>query len=331
MSFYFVYAGDDCTGYGYAGRKIAEALVLLGTGCVARDVTGVDEKSTTMHVSEPVVFFHLPESWPAVESGRRFVGFTMFEGRGLPAERVALVNELADVCLVPSAWCAEAFEECGVTVPVLVAPLGVDASDFPLLDRSGRDGGVYRFYWNGEFAPRKGWDLVYLSFWGAFRGDAGVELILHFRDGVPAGHSFSDANVRAIGGYKPRSVLLGLMHEADCFVYPARGEGWGLPPREAASTGLPVIATDYSGLAEDIESWALPLRVERETEVRFMGFMDDPMLYAEPDLDHLTELMLWCYNNRKDASNFGREAGRWLAGHGSWEVTAREIVRAIES
>ena len=82
---------------------------------------------------------------------------------------------------------------------------------------------------------------------------------------------------------------------ADAMCWPSRGEGWGMPPREFAMTGKPVIATRWSGLEDGIDHWALPightmepsrLLVDKQT-----GQMDDDCLWALPDLDDLVDQM----------------------------------------
>ena len=46
-----------------------------------------------------------------------------------------------------------------------------------------------------------------------------------------------------------RAGLRQLYRDADSFVLPTRGEGWGLPIVEAMAMGLPTIATNFSGHA----------------------------------------------------------------------------------
>lgn len=93
--------------------------------------------------------------------------------------------------------------------------------------------------------------------------------------------------------------------------------------------GLPVIATNHGGLAEDIEHWALPLRVARWSEARF-GFWDEDLgEWAEPDVAHLVELMRWCYEHRNEAAAFGLAAAGWLREHATWEETARQVAAVV--
>jgi len=327
MNLSFAYMGRDFEGYGYAGRKLATALQDL-YGVRALDLSAASPPDGGWKFDGRVVFFYLPE-WYEYVKADSLVGFTMFEGDRLPRIRVGLVNDGVDACLVPSEWCRVGFFNSGVTVPLGVVPLGVDPADFPLVNRRGRTG-TYRFLWNGTDDLRKGWDLAYQSFWKAFRGSSDVELILHFRDRLPDGCHFSDANVRQVVGILPRAEYVALLEEADCFVFPSRGEGWGLPPREAAATGLPVLATNYSGLAVDIDEWAQPIGVCKTRKMVYQGFGDRDIGWAEPCHRDLSELMLSCYTSREGAYLEGEAASRWLANHGTWEHAASRLMDAIE-
>ncbi len=53
-----------------------------------------------------------------------------------------------------------------------------------------------------------------------------------------------------IGGGVPETTLSAIYNAIDIFTLPTRGEGFGLPILEAMSSGLPVVATDYSAHPE---------------------------------------------------------------------------------
>ena len=147
--------------------------------------------------------------------------------------------------------------------------MGGNGENYPLITRP-RDGTEpYTFFWSGTGDLRKGWDIVYQAFFKAgFGGRKDVRLILHFRN-MPRGiKNCNDSNVVIYKGQINLAGVLKIMAQSDCYVYPSRGEGWGLTPREAASTGLPVITTNYGGMAEGIDYWAMPIKVGKHHQSR---------------------------------------------------------------
>lgn len=95
--------------------------------------------------------------------------------------------------------------------------------------------------------------------------------------------------------------------------------------------GLPVIATDWGGLAEEIEHWALPLRVGGMSRAEYgWGEWGDIGEWAEPDAGHLVELMRWCYEHQDEAAARGRQAAAWLCEHAGWERTVRAICSLVD-
>lgn len=327
----------DRDGYGYAGLRILDALTASGADVEGVDlvVEGDDEQGLgapgrRWQVDGDAVIMTVPAWWGDVDC-RRFVGHTMFEATRLPEGWAAAMNRHADEIVVPCEWCESVFRANGVTRPIHVARWGIDPGDYWPLERYRRQAAPYRFLWSGTPDRRKGWDLVYRAFWAAFQGADDVHLTLHFRHRPRGVVGSRDRNVDVVVGLFGRAELRQMLQRADCYVFPSRGEGWGSPPREAAATGLPVIATDFGGLAVEIEQWALPLRVER-LEVAEYGYWDAGTIgeWAEPDFDHLVELMRWCYEHQVEAAGGGARAATWLAENATWERTARAIRRVVE-
>src|SRR6185437_7176382 len=95
-------------------------------------------------------------------------------------------------------------------------------------------------------------------------------------------------------GVLAASEMPRLYASADCFVLPSRGEGWGRPYMEAASTQLAVLATRWSGPMDflhdrnsfliDIEG-VVPAPRHSDREI-YIGHG-----WAEPSADHLAALM----------------------------------------
>jgi len=333
----FTFAGFHLPrdGYGYATLKIGSALraldksvTLVDLGLPQLGIGGLPEQCWVTNA--PTVALCTPDWLPRIKTGGcPLLAYTMFEATRLPAGWVEKLNRYADRVLVPCAWCAEVFADNGVTRPIDVVKWGVDPVDYPLLDRTRTVEGLpYTFLWSGTPDRRKGWDLVYQAFSRAFEEREDVRLMLHFRK-LPAGLTgVRDVNVSLVVGLLGRPALRQLLQCADCFVFPSRGEGWGLPPREAAATGLPVIATQAHGLAED--QWAIPLGARGMSRAEY-GPWEDIGEWFEPDGEQLVAEMLRVCDDRETAAQFGARTAAWMHVHATWERTARGILEIMDA
>lgn len=318
----FLAAMQPNDGYGIAAGHIAHHLRLL-----APDVRIIDfsreQVGGPWKIKGSVVAMFNPFWLPYLEADQVIL-YTMFEGTQLPEGWAASINMRVDECIVPCRWCADVFAANGVRTPIRVVKLGVDTSDYPLMDRRDHDA-PYTFLWTGTPDYRKGWDIAYQAFFAAFGWREDVRLIIHMRQPMPFPMKFRDPNVEPLVGQLSQSEWLALLRRADCFVFPSRGEGWGLPPREAAATGLPVLVTRWSGTAEDVDRWGIPIEVGNFAPAQF-GFYDGVGQWAEPDQVQLAECMKWCVEHTQEAADIGRDAAAWLAHHATWRATAHELM-----
>jgi glycosyltransferase involved in cell wall biosynthesis len=320
-------------GYGYSTIKLAQAFERMGARPGGQEVRVVDMREDAdvgrWEVEGDAIAFCNPMWLDGIRCSGRLAAVTMFEATRLPSGWVERLNAV-DRIVTPSAWCQGVFERNGVTTPIMVVGLGVDPEDYPLLDRSDHDGRPYTFLWSGTPDRRKGWDVAYRAFWRAFAGSDAARLVMHFR-GMPRGVTgFSDANVEVVEGSLTLEEVRGLLQRADCYVFPSRGEGWGLPPREAAATGLPVIATDHGGLAEEIDRWALRLPVRGYSRADFGFWEEDLGEWAEPHLEMLVAWLRVCRECPAAAAERGRRAAAWLREHATWEQTATQLLEALD-
>ena len=117
--------------------------------------------------------------------------------------------------------------------------------------------------------------------------------------------------VRLIEGYVLRHEVTSLIAASDAYVSLHRSEGFGLTMAEAMSAGRIVIATGYSGNMEFMRpdnSFLVRHRLVEATEDH--GPYRKGTEWAEPDVDHATELMRWVFEHRSAAARVaatGRE------------------------
>ena len=176
--------------------------------------------------------------------------------------------------------------------------------------------------------------MLLRSYFAAFDGQSDVTLVLKtfpnphnqvagLLADLRSGHA-DPPDVRWIDRDLDDGEIEGLYGLADCYVHPARGEGFGLPVAEAMAAGIPVITVAYSGLADFVSeetAVTIPYRLEpAETHLSIAG-----SVWAEPDGDQLTIEMqrMVADPGRGDLLERVDRARRLIATEYSWDASVR--------
>jgi glycosyltransferase involved in cell wall biosynthesis len=279
------------------------------------------------------------------------IGRTMFESDALPPAWAAGCNAL-DALWVPSQFNIESFRRAGVTVPMAVVPGGVDSAQYTPHGAArivpGASGTVFLSVF--EWRRRKGWDALLRAWAAAFTASDDVSLVL--RTYVPGfssspeaiiwlehtidtflrescGRSRSEvAPIVLIPELVPESEMPALYRSAHAYVSPTRGEGWGRPLMEAMASGLPVIATRWSGHLEYMnDDNSLLIDVDglvSATDPDALVYRDTQ--WAEPNVDHLVAHLRAVHHDRAHARAIGERARHDMAANWTWERAAEVIV-----
>jgi len=256
-----------------------------------------------------------------VAAGPR-VAVTNWESTIPPEGWVAALNGMAAVS-VASTFVRDVLVAAGVTVPVRVHPLGISETYHVVERPAGRR--PFTFLCLGDRNYRKGWRQALLAFVRAFDHDPAYRLIIkarakNFRFDVLT------PNVEVLREDLSEHQMQALFARVDAFVFPTHGEGFGLPPREAAATGLPVIATDWSGTADDLRAWGYPLRYSLGPAWHEKGFAGKCGDWAEPDVDHLVELMRYVASGSPYVAGMAQHAARRIHKLYNWRRFARQVL-----
>jgi glycosyltransferase involved in cell wall biosynthesis len=244
---------------------------------------------------------------PMLQYGPR-IAITMFESTDLPPGWADALNH-CDRVVVPSTFLVDVFRQAGVTRPIHVIPLGVSAN-FHYVQRSATRT-PYTFLTIGDRGKRKGWHLAGFAFQKVFGDDPSVQLLIKTRPGALP-FTISNPNIHMVADEMSDKRLALLYATADCMVVPTLGEGFGLPPREFAATGGPVIATDFSGTADNLTDWGMPLGYslvkawEGDTRLEHIGY------WAEPDVEELGHLMRYMVQHRSWSLERGARAAQFI-------------------
>jgi glycosyltransferase involved in cell wall biosynthesis len=318
-------------GYGRYGLSQIKALARAGVDVypdhiMALEAPGWMQQLKGLDFSRLSVALMPPHELKALPA-RQWLS-TMYEGTGLPDDWGAHINQKAERVIVPSEFLVDVFRSHGVhrRIPIDVVPGGVDVDEFPVLDRPVPTHRPYTFMAFGDRGSRKGSDLVNQAFYRAFGDNKDVRLIIKtLAFGLPD-LCTAKGDPRISVWRDTTKSLADVFAMTDCFVFPSRGEGWGLPPREAACMGVPVIATRWGGLENGIDNWAIPLNDVKLTNSNLRGRGQ----WAQPSVDEIVDRMLWCYNNREDARQKGLAAAAWLREHQTWDQSARALMKLLE-
>jgi glycosyltransferase involved in cell wall biosynthesis len=259
----------------------------------------------------------------------RVAMYTMWESTAVPQEQVNEINRSAALLCVPCRQNLESYRDSGVTVPIKVLHHGVDHSQFPYQDRPWRQ--TFTFGSFGDFSARKGIDVLIRAFQDEFRPGEHVRLILKSNVKPPA-YVITDPRVTIYSAFLDPPGLVKFLQGLDAFVLPSRGEGFGLCALEAMSTGLPVIATNWSGPAEYMDrDYSFPLKYRlvdaggtESKSVRHFG------QWAEPDYEHLRFLLRRLYDNPAEAAQKGRNAAKRVREYWTWDRVAAELIQNLD-
>jgi glycosyltransferase involved in cell wall biosynthesis len=262
----------------------------------------------------------------------RLVVYNMWASTHIPPEIVDTINDTASLCCVPCRQNVEIFRNAGVRIPIRVLPHGVDSERFPLLDRPRAATDPVVFGTISDFSYRKGIDVLVRAVRAEFAPHEPVRLILKSSTNNPVADA-DDPRIEHLQGLVSQPDLLPLLARMDAFVLPSRGEGFGLTGLEAMATGLPLIATNWSGPADYLDpADSLPLDYRLVDApgpvgpyVRFDG------LWAEPDEAHLRRLLRWVYAHRDEAAAMGQRAAARVRRDWTWDRVARLLCDDLDA
>lgn len=290
---------------------------------------GIDWNALTISCLPPYYLQKVP--------GRHWL-LSMVEGSVVPPEWVKTINSSGvERVIVPCQHNADAFVSSGVDVPVHVVLGGTDPNEFPkweTLKRNVPDYRPYTFLALADRGFRKGWQEVFYAFYAAFggktEGNKNVRLIVKYR---PSRKPLVMDFIRNAVGADERIIfqstdpldMYDVYAQADCVALPSRSEGWGMPHREAAMMGIPVITQAYSGMDDGhTKEWSL---VVDEGRMATISSEHKPSMgeWRIVDKDALAQVMKWCYHSPETAAADGARFARWLRNNQTWEHTAEDM------
>lgn len=273
------------------------------------------------------MLFHNPYSLVSMESDYRIL-YTMFESDKLPDDWKEYL-EMADLILVPSRWCQKVFKDFGFDARVV--PLGYNDRQYEYVERKPKvdSHGVFTFLHYNSFNLRKGFREVFKAFTEEFQRDEPVRLIMKTTlDRIPIPILKSEyPNIDVIFGKVDEFELRDILEQSDCFVYPSRGEGFGITPLEAMATGMPAIVPNAHGITEYFNpDYMYEVKVAEKCPAIYSRYKDqDVGEMVICDVDHLKSQMRYVYEHQQEAIEKGKATASYVK---SW--TARQTAQRLK-
>lgn len=289
---------------------------------------GIDWSRMTVACLPPTYLYPMP--------GRTWL-ITMTEGSELPEKWAEWINASGvERVFVPCALNADTFRRGGVMAPVSVLPGGTDPLEFPVIPaRQRRE--RYTFLALADRGSRKGWGEVWAAFYKAFgrpQDTPDVRLLIKSRKGTNdileliAKAENPDPRVRIV--MEDIDDVAQIYAQADVFAIPSRSEGYGMPHREAAMMGVPVLTQRYAGMDDGYtDRWAIVVEGGRMEDIpkHFESISGEWMV---ADVNALAAAMRRCYEQPLETAEFGRRAASWLRANQTWDHAARRLVRRLQ-
>ena len=336
-------------GYALHSRKMMLALHFAGVRLAYRNAYGEVDEEVSHHLIADImkrrvdsnvtqVAYSQADAFPRVQ-GRRRIGWTMLEVTGLPRDWVDGCNSMDEIW-VPASFNVETFRNSGVRVPIRVMPLGVDVDYFHPGIKGFRPSERFTFLSVFEWGERKAPEVLLRAFAEEFKESEDVMLLLSVFNRDPAIDVEREIAKLGLPDCPPIAVMVNpefadyqmgsLYRSADCFVLPTRGEGFGMPVLEAMASGLPTIATNWSGPADFLhEGVGYPLQtrglVAAEARCPYYTGFD----WADPDTDHLRHQMRHVFEHQDEARARGLAAADEVQARHTWEHAAARVKQRL--
>ena len=301
-------------GYATASESTVLALVkedfdLYLLSCWFSALKGLDERTIALlHRGVPEdVFLKVglcmatPGEFRKLPTSYR-IGLTMYEASDPLTVHPEWEGDCqyVDEMIVPSQYCKDVFSQF-VDRPISVLPLGINQGYAIAHKRVRRtEEEDFTFFSHGTLTNRKAPLETLEAFQKAFPKNKypHVKIVFKTRLGIfGLGQNqipnVNDSRVTIINQDWTLKELLDQFLKSDAYVFPTRGEGYGMTPREAMMAGLPTMFTDCTGLSEVANpavNWPIPVKGEVSS---ILGGT-----WYEPDWDYVIDSMRWMVNNR---------------------------------
>lgn len=267
------------------------------------------------------------------------IAITQFETDHFPEYHVTQVNK-CDHLIVTSHFQPPMMRTSGVTIPINVLTPGIDTEYFAYRKRK-RDG-LFKVLMLGALTPRKNpWGGLQM-FEDASMNDGTWRLTFKSRPAAGfdevAQYARRDKRVNIIIGDSSPDEIRDLYYSHDCLIWPSKGEGCGLPPLEAMSTGMEVVLSNNSGMMDYVGTWCFPIKMRGMESAAGPNLFDEKYIRAYgdvgnwwlPDEKDAIKQLRRCFEEWEKGNGRGKDASMYVAANHTLEKQAKSVLAIVE-
>ena len=239
---------DRRVGYGNASYYIYETMKKLGVDVHIKDV-----KDNSPYDADIEISFDQPSRYRFMCPTSYKIGYTPWESTEFLPNWWRNLNAVDEVWTT-SYWCENIFQQKLPNKPVFTYQHGIDHKFRPK-KRVHDLSKPFTFLFIGEPYWRKDGDLVARTFAEFFGDDPDYRLIIkatnintikihHEQKNIFGSPEALYDNIITMTNMLTSDELIMLYEEADVFLYPSWGEGFGFNPLQAMAMGIPTVCTE---------------------------------------------------------------------------------------
>ena len=259
-----------------------------------------------------------------------------------------------DQLWVPTEWQRQCSIEQGYPSDrIFVVPEGVDSliyypnSDYNvknlLYHKYNIPEDSFTFMIFGRWDYRKSITEIITAFNKEFKNDNNVYLILSVDN--PFSTDGLNSTEERLKQYKLENDRIKVLHfpekdeyvqwlqNGDCFLSCSRSEGWNLPLIQAIACGIPTICSDWSGQLEFAKGVSHLVKIEKLVAATKLFNINDPDIgeWAEPDFNHLKQVMRDVFDNHKEYKEKALKQSTIITEKFTWEHAAKKAKENIDT
>lgn len=329
---------DDCSSMGILSQKMLEQMHDIDFACKNIISEGNTKNPLILEALNKEIntnigiMFSYPHQWKELNPFDVKVIFSGIDTTGGIIYFTENINH-ADFIITPSNLSRQRLINTGVTKPIFVQPHGIDPEVFSFQERKKTN--KFKFLYVGEASDRKGIFQLLKAFESLFKDTFDVEL--HIKSNTEMLYYDGD-RVDSIVKELPNvfwhvsdsghDKLIELYKDCHVYVYPSRGDSFGMTVLEAMACGLPVISTSEPGVCELVKGRYF------EVESTLVPVKGHPWMLGEwgqPSVDSLKSHMLTIFTNYKQLCSVEKLKANsdYVSQNYSWEKVTNHFKESI--